>query len=720
MSTPLTTSYNNVATPPTSNALPFSQKCNHHSSFIEYIGKGYVSAQVVYADGRAVDFIYLETNTAYETLIALKNVVGKKISEVFPDIATRHPEFLEKMIMVADTGIPERFEMCFMPSQTWLDTTLYCPENGYLIAIIDDITKRKEAETVLKKSEERFRAVFNSHSAIQALLDPETGKILDVNEKATGWYGWSLDELKQMYTRDINTLPPEAIISSLKSVDAGVHNTFSGYHRMADGSIRDVEIFRNKIEIDGKAVVHAIIHDVTDRKRYESLNAFRIRLLQIAETYSVEELLSITLDEAEKITGSSIGFVHFVDENQTTLNLQAWSSNTLKNMCKADAANRHYPLNKAGVWTDAVRERKAIIHNDYPNLDHRKGMPEGHVQVKREMVIPVIRNEKIVAIMGVGNKPADYGHKDIEWVETLANQVWDIIANKITENEKNKLAAQLQNSSKMEMIGQLAAGIAHEINNPLNFILLNSNNIESDCQDLFELVNDYRHIIEKVEASTPVAEEIMHVRNKERAFDIDDLISSIPIALKKSEQGVERITTITRSMRNFSYTNSKNSFTPFDINSAIEETLVIAKSEYRDVIALDVQLNSLPLVLCDPSKISQVILNLIINSVHAIKSHNRSDPGRIEVKTWASSDNISCSISDNGPGIAEKIRERIFEPFFTTKEIGKGTGLGLSISYDIIVNQHKGSIMVECPPEGGAVFTFSLPRIVLPSALSSE
>lgn len=720
MSTPLIKSYNNVAAPHTANGLPFSQKCHHHSSFIEYIGKGYVSAQVVYADKRPVDFIFLETNTAYDAITALKDVIGKKVSEVFPDIAIRHPEFFEKLIMAADTGIPERFEMCFKPSEMWLDTTLYCPEHGYLIAIIEDISKRKEAETVLRKSEERFKAVFNSHSAIQALLDPETGKILDVNEKATGWYGWSLDELKQMYTRDINTLPPEAIISSLKSVDAGKHNTFSGYHRMADGSVRDVEIFRNKIEIDGKAVVHAIIHDVTDRKRYEALNAFRISLLQIAKTHSVEELLSITLDEAEKITGSTIGFVHFVAENQTTLDLQTWSSNTLKNICKADAANQHYALNKAGVWADAVRERKAIIHNDYASLDHRKGMPEGHAQVRREMVIPVIRNEKIVAIMGVGNKPADYGYKDIEWVETLANQVWDIIANKITENEKNKLATQLQNSSKMEMIGQLAAGIAHEINNPLNFILLNSKNLEMDCHDLFELVHDYRRIIEKVENFPPVAEEIMQIRDKERAIDIDDLISNIPQTLKKSEQGVERITTITRSMRNFSYDNSKNSFTPFDINNAIEETLVIAKSEYRDVITLDVQLASLPLVLCDPSKISQVLLNLIINSVHAIKSQNRSDTGCIKVKTWASSDNVSCSVGDNGPGIAEKIRERIFEPFFTTKEIGKGTGLGLSISYDIIVNQHKGSIVVECPPEGGAMFTFSLPRIVLPSAITSS
>ena len=216
------------------------------------------------------------------------------------------------------------------------------------------------------------------------------------------------------------------------------------------------------------------------------------------------------------------------------------------------------------------------------------------------------------------------------------------------------------------------------------------------------------------------AEEIMMIRKKESEIDIDDLISAIPNALKKSENGVDRITAITRSMRTFSYINSKNSFSPVDINSAIEEALVIAKSEYRDVITLDVLCNSLPLVLCDPSKINQVILNLIINSVQAIKSQNRNERGRIEIKTWASDEAVSCSVGDNGPGIPKEIRDRVFEPFFTTKEIGKGTGLGLSISYDIIVNQHKGSFSVACPAEGGTVFTFSLPRVVPASGLSSK
>ena len=124
-------------------------------------------------------------------------------------------------------------------------------------------TIQKLVEEALLKSEERFKTLFNSHSAIQALLDPDTGKVLDVNQKAVEWYGWSAEELKQMYTRDINTLSQDEIIQSLKTVKTGQHNKFIGRHRRADGSVRDVEIYRNKVELDGKPVIHVITHSTS-------------------------------------------------------------------------------------------------------------------------------------------------------------------------------------------------------------------------------------------------------------------------------------------------------------------------------------------------------------------------------------------------------------------------------------------------------------------------
>ncbi len=768
----------------------------------------------------------------------------------------------------------------------------------FLIGVGIDITERKRAEELFKKSEVRFRTLFNSQSAIQALLDPDTGKVLDVNQTAAKWYGWSIEELKQMYTRDINTLSQAEIEKSLKTVDAKEHNKFIGRHRRADGSIRDVEIFRNRIEVDGKSVIHVITHDITERKlaeaelerlnrvlivsdycnealiqaqderellnkicsiivesggyrmawvgyarddeakslqlatsagstgdyfesatiswaddqygqgpagtairtgqpvtvnhilinpefekwrthsikngyaavlglplsidnrvigaltiysgvadafnaaetlqlssvannlaygikmlrkddalrKNEQINALRLRILQMAETRTVEELLTATLDEAERLTGSLTGFVSFVAEDQNSLLLQSLSTNTRLKMSKVERKGLYLPLDKAGIWADAVREKKAVIHNDYLALKLREGMPQSHAEIRRELVIPVNRDGKIVAIMGVGSKQSDYDNDDTQYIELIANHIWDIVAKKIAEEEKRELAAQLQQAMKMEMIGQLAAGIAHEINNPLNFITLNAHVILEDFNDLGAFVYQYRQIIEKVTTGGADTEEVKRLHEKEIAINIDELLKSIPDALEKLQHGIERISTITHSMRSYSFKNSGEQLFQFDLNKAIHEALVIAKHEYSNIATVVLNLEELPQLFCDPAQISQVILNLVINSSHAIKSQNRSSFGKIEIKTWVNGESVSCSVTDDGPGIPEKMISRIFEPFFTTKEPGKGTGLGLSICYDIIVNKHKGSLTASCLAEGGTVFVFTLPITKMPSA----
>ncbi len=562
----------------------------------------------------------------------------------------------------------------------------------------------------LTQSEERFRRLFEQNAAIKLLLDPVTGNIVDANKAAADFYGWSVEELKQMNIAQINPISFDAIKITLKKVLSEGNFKFLFRHLKKDGTLCDVEALCTKINDGRKDLLYAIINDVTNQKRYEQVNAFRMRMLQMADSHSTAELLTATIDEAETITGSSIGFFHFIAHEQNALSLQAWSTNTLQNMCKAEGNGQHYPMDMAGVWADAVREKKSIIHNDYPTLMHRKGLPAGHAEIKRELVIPVNRDGKIVAIMGVGNKPMEYGDKDIEWLENLANHVWDIVAKKISDEEKEKLATQLQHAAKMEMIGQLSAGIAHEINNPLNFISINEHNQENDFSDLLEMVTEYRRIIDKYITVSADADEIKLLHEKEKKLDIDYLLENIPKSLEMTRYGVERITAITQSMRNYSFKNEKGGLIPSDINKAVNESLLIAKSEYRDIATIELHLEALSPVLCDPSMISQVILNLILNSAQAIKSQNRSTPGTITIRTWATSESVLCSVSDDGPGIPEEVRGRIFEPFFTTKEQGKGTGLGLSISYDIVVHRHKGSITADSSAEGGTVFTMTLPK----------
>ncbi len=170
-----------------------------------------------------------------------------------------------------------------------------------------------------------------------------------------------------------------------------------------------------------------------EHKRGEEIMQARLRLLEFADAHSMDELLTATLDEIEVLTGSSIGFYHFVDTDQQTLTLHSWSTNTINHMCTAEGAGSHYPVDQAGVWADSVRERRSLLHNDYASLPNRKGMPDGHAPVIREVVVPIFRGDKIVAIIGVGNKSENYDESDIEIMSQLGDLSWDIAARRRVE-----------------------------------------------------------------------------------------------------------------------------------------------------------------------------------------------------------------------------------------------------------------------------------------------
>jgi len=202
-----------------------------------------------------------------------------------------------------------------------------------------------------------------------------------------------------------------------------------------DGDIRWIED-HTVVERDAEGKVshyQGIVIDITDRKRTERVIDARMRLLQFAETHTLDELLEATLNEVEDLTGSCLGFYHYLEADQKTLWLQNWSTRTKKEFCTALGKGRHYDVSAAGVWTDCIRERRPVIHNDYADLPHRKGLPPGHPPVIRELVVPVFSGESIVAILGVGNKQRDYTHQDVEMVSLLADLAWEIAERKRAE-----------------------------------------------------------------------------------------------------------------------------------------------------------------------------------------------------------------------------------------------------------------------------------------------
>ena len=176
-----------------------------------------------------------------------------------------------------------------------------------------------------------------------------------------------------------------------------------------------------------------INRELAERLRSESLLQLRLKILEAAEAHSLRALMQYALDEISEFVDSPVGFYHLMENDQRTISLQAWSTRTLKEFCQIEAQDRHYPVASAGVWADSVRQLKPIIHNDYNTLPGRKGLPEGHARVTRELVVPVFREERVKAILGVGNKSTDYTERDVQAVSYIADVIWEITERKRTE-----------------------------------------------------------------------------------------------------------------------------------------------------------------------------------------------------------------------------------------------------------------------------------------------
>ncbi len=315
---------------------------------------------------------------------------------------------------------------------------------------------------------------------------------------------------------------------------------------------------------------------------------------------------------------------------------------------------------------------------------------------------PVELEGKVAGMVGVLSDITDQMMVE-EQMLALNDSLEEMVAERTKDlqqanQELKATQSQMLHHEKMASVGQLAAGVAHEINNPMGFIASNLNSLGKYLERFSGFIQ-YQDQLLKEHLDDDGKAQLKAERKKQK---IDYLLEDSSDLIDESQDGAGRVQEIVRNLKSFSRVDQAAE-QPADLNECLESTIGIAWNELKYKVTLEKEYGELPPVLCHPQQLNQVFMNLMVNGAQAI-----AEKGTVKIKTWHAGDEVFVQISDDGCGIPEKNLSRIFEPFFTTKEVGKGTGLGMSISYDI-VRSHGGEILVESTVGAGSTFTIRLP-----------
>ena len=576
----------------------------------------------------------------------------------------------------------------------------------YADGILSNITKRKRVEESLKVQYETARALADCNTLEEAtpailrslceLLGWEHGVLWGVDRKANilrwveGWHEPALDLAEvEAVQRQLTFSPGAGIAGSvwrsgqplwipdvtcldgpIKIVAHGGLRTAVAFPVVSGGVVVCVmQLFSRQVEQPDEQVLQMLmaiagqIGPMLDRQRAEEArqqSEERTRLLFAAMPQPTYLFDCETLD--------------FLEVNEATVQQYGYSRDEFLRMKTSDIRSpdeaqrlKQYlqqglpAKGSAGQWKHLTKDGRAIdVDIHFHSLDY-------------------------------------YGHK-----AQLA------IALDVTE--RNRLEIELRQAQKLEAVGSLAAGIAHEINTPIQFVGDNIRFLRDAFADLTRLLEQYRHLQHQAADAAVAPGLAEQVAEAEKGVDILYLLEEIPKAIGQSMDGVSRVATLVRAMKVFAHPEGKEKAAT-DINEAVLSTLTVARNELKYVANVETELGDLPLVNCNIGEVNQVFLNLLVNAAHAIADVKKDsdEKGLIRVRTSRERDAVLISISDTGSGIPENIRDKVFDPFFTTKPSGKGTGQGLAIARSVVVDRHKGTLTFASEVGKGTTFYIRLP-----------
>lgn len=661
-----------------------------------------------------------------------------------------------------DTSIPQVFELRMVKKDEtvfWvrLHATVSHDSAGSteLLIVLSDITEHKQAAEALWQSENRFRKMFEQHSAVKLILDAETGNIIDANQAAAQFYGWPVEKLKQMHIQEINTLPPEAVQAEMKKAGLCSGASFEFRHRRADGSIREVEVFSHKIEIAGKSCLYSIIHDITDRKQ-------------------IEEMLKKNQEEMQIIMDSSPIMIFYKDCENRFIRVNktlAEVTGLPKEAMEGKTMYEIYPNQAKYFWEDD----KEVIASGIPKIGiiEQVDTPTGRRWAQTDKIPYKDATGRIIGIIGFAvditeRKNAEESIRSIalfpeenpspvlrigvdgellysnrssepileEWLADYGKDVPDSLRRCVEDALASGLSVKYQvvvcgrdisfqvcpvsernyaNLYGWDITERMQAEEAQR-QSEKQLLAINDElerRVERRTQELQESQSHYLHA-EKLSAIGKLSASIAHEFNnplqgimsilkglKKRAILEEEDRELLNAAIGESE----RIKNLIRSLQDFNRPSSGRKVM-MDVHKSIDSLLLLCKSDFKSK-RISTAINyaeRLPQILAIPDQIKQVFLNLLTNAADACFQPG----GVITISTRLEEQRVAVAIKDTGIGITSERMGLIFQPFYTTKPAVKGTGLGLSVCHGI-VQTHQGEIRVESRPGEGSTFTVLLP-----------
>ena len=630
------------------------------------------SPEMIFVIDREDQVQYVNQRAAGQFGKTPDQVIGLPRLDIFPPTVGEGQALGLKKVLETGETLSSESEVIFPTGKVWLETQLVPvrDDSGTVSAVMGisrDISERKRAEQIIREEKALSDSIINSLPGIFYLFDAQ-GKFLRWNKNYEQVSGYSAEEMLErnpldFFTGDEKTLVEERIRETFVTGSSQVEANFIS----RNGQSNPYLLTGLRVMLDGQVYLIGTGIDITERKQAEQIAETRLRILEYAEAHTLDEILQKTLDEVGALVHSPVGFYHFVDADQQNLTLQAWSTRTLEEYCQSDREGLHYPIDQAGVWVDCVRERRAVIHNDYASLAHRKGLPAGHASLTRELVVPVFRKNTIVAILGVGNKPRNYTEAEADLVTFFADLAWTIAESKQVKQNLQKANEDLTRSnSELERFAYVAS---HDLQEPLR------------------MVTSYLQLLE---------------RRYKPSLD-GDALEFINYAV----DGSNRMKTLINDLLAYSRVGTRSKeYKPVDLEAVLGQVLRIYQTSVEETHA-QITHDPLPVVMGDEGQLEQLFQNLVGN---AIKFHGDEAP-QVHIGVKKESQNWLFSVRDNGIGIDPQFYERIFIIFqrLHNREEYAGTGIGLAISKRI-VEKHGGRIWIESEPGKGSTFYFTIPN----------